>query len=479
MSTEENSALFRALNRETTVTENGMATLESSLDSVVDLFFKIGGSRGQFEKIKPTLSAAFSVDPEMTLRVLLWARDVRGGAGERQLFRDAVRYGFELGALDKETGDRIVQKIPELGRFDDLYSFIGTPCEDTALELFAGAIYGGNGLAAKWSDRKGPNAIKMRNKMGLTPKQYRKLIVQNTDVVENKMCSKDWDKIDFGKLPSLASSRYQNAFMRNAKERYLDYIKNLQKGKEKINADAVYPYDVVKSLKYGNIKVAEEQWKNLPNYMEGSENSSIIPVVDVSGSMTASINGMMGRGVTSCLDVAVSLGLYISERNKGIFKDKFITFSENPQFYNLKGSLQKRVEQLKRSYWGYNTNFEKVFRTILDTATQHKLKQEDLPDTVLVLSDMQFDMAEKSYRRSNPTSFEMVDEMYKDAGYERPRLVYWNLRTSNGVPVEFDQNGTALVSGFSPSIMKSILGSNEFTPRSIMMDTIMKDRYSF
>lgn len=473
------SALFNALNRETTVTENGMATLESSLDSVVDLFFKIGGSRGKFEELKPTISAAFSSDPYMTLRVLLWARDVRGGAGERQLFRDAVRYGFELGALDKETGDRIVQKIPELGRFDDLYSFIGTPCEDTALALFAGAIYGGNGLAAKWSDRKGPNAIKMRNKMGLTPKQYRKLIVKNTDVVENKMCSKNWEKIDFGKLPSLASSRYQNAFMRNAKERYLDYIENLQKGKEKINADAVYPYDVVKSLKYGNIKVAEEQWNNLPNYMEGSENSSIIPVVDVSGSMTVGINGNFSGGVTSCLDVAVSLGIYISERNEGIFKDKFITFSDDPQFYDLRGNLAQRFAQLKTSKWGFSTNFEKVFKTILDTANQHNLKQEDLPDDVLVLSDMQFNQAEGMYRGSNPTSFEIIEQLYKNAGYERPRLVYWNLRTSNGVPVEFDQNGTALVSGFSPSIMKSILGAEEFTPRKIMMETIATERYSF
>lgn len=479
MSAKTDSALFDAVNRETTVTENGMATLESSLDPVVDLFFKIGGSRGKFEQLKPTLSAAFSVDPEMTLRVLLWARDARGGAGERQLFRDSVHYGFKLGAIDKNTGDRIIQKIPELGRFDDLYSFIGTDCEDTALELFAGAIRSGNGLAAKWSDRKGPNAIKMRNKMGLTPKQYRKLIVQNTDVVENKMCSKKWDEIEFGKVPSLASSRYQNAFMRNAKERYLEYISNLQKGIEKINAETVYPYDVIKSIKYGNTDVAEEQWKNLPNYMEGSENNSIIPVVDVSGSMTAGINKEYRTGVTSCLDVAVSLGLYISERNEGIFKDKFITFSENPQFYNLKGSLLQRVEQLKTSKWGYNTNFEKIFATILHTAKQHKLKQEDLPDTVLVLSDMQFDMTERSFRHNNPTSFEMVEQMFKDAGYERPRLVYWNLRTSNGVPVEFDQNGTALVSGFSPSIMKSILGKDDFTPKSIMMETIMAERYSF
>lgn len=475
------SALFNAVNRETTVTENGMATLESSLDPVVDLFFKIGGSRGKFEQLKPTLSAAFSADPEMTVRVLLWARDARSGAGERQLFRDAILYAFSTGALTKTQGERIVQKVPEMGRFDDLYSFIGTPCEDSALELFAGAIRAGNGLAAKWSDRKGINAVIMRKKMGLSPKQYRKLVVRNTDVVEQKMCQKSWDSIDFGKLPSVAAARYQKAFWRNAESKYSKYIEGLQKGTEKINAGAVYPYDVIKSLKSGNKTVAAEQWKALPDYMEGSENAGILPVVDVSGSMSVGVNGEYGNTSTTCMDVAVSLGLYVSERNRGIFKDQFITFSENPQMYNLKGDLNSRYNQLRRSDWGMSTNFEKVFKIILDAATRQKLSQKDLPDMVLVLSDMQFNQAENSGwgRRSNPTAFEMVDKMYKDAGYERPKLVFWNLRTSNGVPVEFDKNGTALVSGFSPSIMKSILGSTDFTPRAIMMETIMNSRYNW
>ena len=476
------SALFNAVNRETTVTENGMATLESSLDSVVDLFFKIGGSRGKFNQLKPTLSAAFSTDPEMTVRVLLWARDARSGAGERQLFRDSIMYGFQSGVLTKDQGERIVQKVPELGRFDDLYAFIGTPCEDSALQLFAGAIRSGNGLAAKWSDRKGMNAVVMRKAMGLTPKQYRKLVVNNTDVVEQKMAAKNWDDIEFGKLPSVASARYQKAFWRNAESKYRAYVEGLTKGTEKINAGAVYPYDVVKSLNYGNTTVANEQWKALPDYMEGSESSGILPVVDVSGSMSSGVNGEYGRTVTTCMDVAVSLGLYISERNSGVFKDQFITFSDNPQMYKLTGNLKSRYDQLKRSSWGYSTNFEKVFRVILDAAKCQNLSQKDLPDTVLVLSDMQFNQAESSGgwgRRSNPTSFEMVDQMFKDAGYERPKLVYWNLRTSNGVPVEFDQNGTALVSGFSPSIMKSILSSTDFTPRAIMMETVMNSRYDW
>lgn len=475
------SALFNAVNRETTVTENGMATLESSLDSVVDLFFKIGGSRGKFNQLKPTLSAAFSTDPEMTVRVLLWARDARSGAGERQLFRDAIMYGFQAGVLTKEQGERIVQKVPELGRFDDLYAFIGTPCEDSAVQLFAGAIRSGNGLAAKWSDRKGLNAVVMRKAMGLTPKQYRKLVVKNTDVVEQKMAAKNWDAIEFGKLPSVASARYQKAFWRNAESKYRAYVEGLTKGTEKINAGAVYPYDVVKSLKYGNTTVANEQWKALPDYMEGSESSGILPVVDVSASMNVGVNGENSKTATTCMDVAVSLGLYISERNRGVFKDQSITFSDNPQMYKLTGNLKSRYDQLKRSDWGYSTNFEKVFKVILDAAQRQNLSQKDLPDTVLVLSDMQFNQAENSGwgRRSNPTSFEMVDQMFKDAGYERPKLVYWNLRTSNGVPVEFDQNGTALVSGFSPSIMKSILSSTTFTPRAIMMETVMNSRYDW
>jgi hypothetical protein len=388
---------------------------------------------------------------------------------------------FDSGSLTQEQGNRIVARVPELGRWDDLFAFVGTPSEDAALALFAGAIRAGNGLASKWAPRKGENAARLRNTMGMSPRQYRKLIVANTDVVETKMCAKKWDSIEFGKIPSVAAARYQKAFWRNAKDAYEAYVNALEKGTEKVNAGAVYPYDVIKSIYTGNERVASEQWKALPDYMEGSESTGILPVVDVSGSMSCSAGG---SGIITCMDVAVSLGMYISERNRGIFKDQFVTFSQKPQMIKLTGTLSQRVRQLKTSDWGMNTDLEAVFDLLLKSANRGKVDQSQMPDTILILSDMQFDMATRGYNyyhrsRPNPTSFEMIEKQYEKSGYKMPKLVYWNINSRNGVPVEFDKNGTALVSGFSPSIMKSVLAAKNFTPQAIMLDTVGNERYDW
>ena len=475
------SKLFNAVNRNQTVTENGMATLTSSLSKCVDLFFKAGASRGKFDALKPTLSGAFAEDLDTAVRIVLWMRDAREGAGERDLFKDAIKYAFAEGSITKEQGDRIVLRVPELGRWDDLFAFIGTPSEKTALELFAGAVRSGNGLAAKWAARKGPNAEWLRKGMGLTPRQYRKLIVANTNVVETLMCAKQWDSIDFGKLPSVAAARYQKAFWRNAKDSYEAYIAGLQKGTEKINAGAVYPYDVVKSAIAGKEAVANEQWKALPDYMEGSETRGILPVVDVSGSMTCKAGGYGSNSAVTCMDVAVSLGLYLSERNRGIFKDQFITFSGQPEMIKVAGTLRQRINQMIKSDWGMNTNLEAVFRLILSSAVSGNVPESEMPDTVLILSDMQFDYATGSGYgvRGNPTSFEMIRNQYEKAGYQLPKLVYWNINAKAGVPVEFDQSGAALVSGFSPAIMRSVIRAEQFTPEAVMNQTIQNERYDW
>jgi hypothetical protein len=318
----------------------------------------------------------------------------------------------------------------------------------------------------------------------MSPKQYRKSLVGLTNVVETKMCAKDWNSIDFGKLPSVASARYQKAFGKNAYESYSAYIQSLVKGEAKINAGAVYPYDVTKSLNHGNSTVANEQWKALPNYMEGA-NDMILPVVDVSGSMSTPAGG--SKNVT-CMDVAISLGLYISERNEGPFKDAFITFSSNPQLQVLSGSLRDRYAQMSNSDWGMSTNLEATFKLILDQATKHKLSQDEMPNKILILSDMEFNAATNSrggwYSRDaktewNPTAQQMIEKMYADAGYKMPQIVYWNIQSRNGgVPVAFDTQGTALVSGFSPAIMTSLLGGDIQSPQQIMDKTILSERYA-
>ena len=466
-----------ALRQEDMVTENGMATNSTSLNACVDLFFNIGAMRGQDKKrLIATFSKAFNEDPKRAMKLLFWARDVRGGAGERQVFKDILVYLAENHDLVLKPN---LHLISEYGRWDDLLSLAGTYLEKEAFTLISDALINENGLCAKWMPRKGAVAEKLRKFTGMSPKQYRKSLVGLTSVVETKMCAKDWNSIDFGKLPSVASARYQKAFGKNAYESYSAYIASLVKGEAKINAGAVYPYDIITSLERGNATVANEQWKALPNYLEGAKDM-ILPVVDVSGSMSSSAGG--SKTVT-CMNVAISLGLYISERNEGPFKDAFITFSSKPQLQVLSGSLNDRYTQMSDSDWGMSTDLEATFKLILDQATKHKLSQDKMPNKVLILSDMEFNSATgRGYGREshwNPTAQQMIETLYADAGYRVPQIVYWNIQSRNGgVPVAFDAKGTALVSGFSPAIMTSLLGGDIESPQQIMDKTILSERYA-
>jgi hypothetical protein len=280
--------LVDALRQNNTVTENGMTTNSSSLNACVDLFFTIGAMRGQNkERLISKFSLALLNDPNRAMKILFWVRDIRGGAGERQIFKDIMVY------LAENHPQFLKENIPyvsEYGRWDDLLTLVGTKLETEALTQIRWALENKNGLAAKWMPRKGPVANRLRQFLEMSPKQYRKTLVELTKVVETQMCSNEWESIDFGKLPSVASARYQKAFWKRNEAGYKAYIASLQKGEAKINASAVYPYDVTKSLQRGNADVAIEQWKALPNYMEGST-ERILPVVDVSGSMGCPAGG--------------------------------------------------------------------------------------------------------------------------------------------------------------------------------------------
>jgi hypothetical protein len=267
--------------------------------------------------------------------------------------------------------------------------------------------------------------------------------------------------------------------MNNDEERYKEYKRALVDGKTTINAGAVYPYDITKSIKYGGEKdVAQAQWESLPNYMEGIS-ERVLPVVDVSGSMGSSAGN---NGNVTCMDVSTSLGLYISERNEGVFKNTFITFSSKPKLQLLEGSLANRLCELQRAEWGLNTDLQATFKLILDQAVKNNVPVSEMPTKVLILSDMEFDQATSgrwdSVTRWNPTAQRMIKGMYEESGYKMPGIVYWNIQSrQDNVPTSFDEMGTALVSGFSPSIMKSILSCEELTPYKMMMETIGSARY--
>lgn len=471
--------------QEQATTANGGLTQETSFSANVDLFFLAGASRGK--DLTEVFNLALAEDEHLATRILQWTRDVRGGAGERQTFRDLLT---EMADNDHDFVSRILVKIPVIGRWDDVLVLFGTSFERKALQLIAQSLKDGDGLCAKWMPRKGVNGNKIRSYMRLTPKAYRKLLVGLSNTVEQNMCAKEFDKIEYGKIPSLAAARYQAAFKRNDESRYDAYITSLEKGEEKINASAVYPYDVIKSLKTGNSRVATQQWKALPDYLAGSD-ENILPVVDVSGSMMCPAGGYGSRGTTTCMDVSLSLGLYLSERMGGVFKDNFVTFSSNPVMQKLTGNLSERHSQLRRSEWGMNTNIKAVFEVILESAVLYKIPVSEMPTKILILSDMEFDSCVTTSKDDScwyteredvdiVGTYDMINQEYEKAGYKRPDIVFWNLNGRAGnVPVNYDETGTALVSGFSPAIMTSILGGEDLTPQGVMLKTVMKERYDF
>ncbi len=471
MNTFANAVLNDSL---TARTANGMRAHATTSSAVLDLFGSIGSARGK--DVSREFMAAMAENEELALRTLLWARDIRGGAGERQTFRNLLA---KLEQLNPKLAGRLIHKVPELGRWDDLFVLTDADNRREAFAFIADALANDNGLAAKWMPRKGPVAVELTRFMSLTPKAYRKLIVGLTQVVETQMCAKNWNEINFSHVPSVASARYQKAFGRNASEAYTRYIQELQKPQSerdpavKINASAVFPHDVVKSVASGNAAVADAQWQALPNYVGDAR---VFPMVDVSGSMGSVRYSAPGR--VQPIEVAVALGLYLSDKNTGPFKDLFLTFSANPEIVKVKGSLSEKIHQMSTSAWQMNTNLHAAFDRLLQVAVNGKAAQEDMPQMLLILSDMQFDAC----TRYDDRALDMIARKYEQAGYNMPKIVFWNLNQGYGnVPIKFDSRGTAHVSGFSPAIMKSVLANDleDFTPYNVMLKTLMQDRYAY
>ena len=456
-----------ALQSEDTLTENGMVTNSSTLNECVNLFFTIGAMRGQDkERLLSTFSKAFNENPLTTLKILFWVRDVRGGAGERQIFRDILKYLVEN---HPNVVKQNIQAIPHFGRWDDLSVLFGTKLEAEATKMFVDGLIVENGLCAKWIPRKGVIFNAIRKALKTTPKNLRNLLVGISNTVEQKMCANQWTNVEYSKTPSLAMGRYTKAFAKHDITGFTEYLEKLKKGETKVNAGAVYPYNVVQTMNQGSWELANEQWKSLPNFMEGTT-ERILPVVDVSGSMGSIVSGSI-----TCLDVAISLGLYISERNEGVFKDSFITFSEKPELQVLSGTLKERYGQMSQADWGMNTNLNFVFNLILNQALKHKVLPEDMPSKILIMSDMEFDQA----TRQSDSAIQMIRRQYEESGYTLPEIIFWNIQSrGKNFPVRHDESGTALISGLSPSIVKSVLGGKEMTPVSIMNETINSERYS-
>lgn len=466
-------------------TENGAVTLATSTDRLLDFFYLMGASRGK--DITPQFSRAYGESPELTARALCYLRDAREGIGERELFRTLFK---QLVRENRDLAVAVLRKLPEIGRWDDVVEAVRSSSGDvahTAIEMIRTALKDENGLAAKWMPRKGELAVMLRDQLGMTPKQYRKTIVNMSNTVEQKLCAQDYTKINYSHVPGIAAARYQATFARHDPAGFAKYKEGLVKGEKgvKVNAGAIFPYDVIKGLRNGSETVANAQWAALPDFTGGSEQNALC-VVDVSGSM----GSMIPNSNVSAMDVAVSLGLYLSERLQGPFKDTFITFSATPQLQKVKGTLKNRMTSIMRSKWGMNTNLQATFDLVLNTAVANRLEQSELPSKILIISDMEFDACTGYSTRSygqygqlnarEATNLETIRAKYTAAGYEMPQLVFWNVMARNtaNVPAKATQKDVALVSGFSPAVVKSVLSNKSFTPRDVMLETLMRDRYN-
>ena len=469
-----------------TVTDNGAVAHSSTMDACLDLFGGLAACRKDIPAALELFRAAYSEDAETALRILFYTRDIRGGQGERAIFRAVSN---DLAQSDSTVVERLLPLVSEYGRWDDLLSLDGTPVWDSVLtlirtqlsadvqELEAGRPVS---LLAKWlpsANASSRTSVRLARAiaahLGLTESEYRKQLValrKQLRIIEHAMCSGDWSAIEYSHVPSKAMNMYRRAFSRHDCERFGAFLQDVKDGKTKINAGTLYPYDLVAPYLNGGEcdDTLNLQWEALPNYMEGKEFNGLV-VADVSGSM---------KGLP--MAVSISLAMYIAERNTcETFRNKFLTFSAEPQLCEITGdNLSERVTNLSRADWDMNTDLTKVFTLVLESAKRFNVSASDMPSKLIIVSDMQFDEATSDrYGEVTPTNFEYIKQMYVDAGYQAPHLVFWNVNGAHNVPFTVHESGATLVSGCSPAVLRSVLNGELITAVDVMRDAVYCDRY--
>ena len=476
-----------------TLTENNALTHKTTTNDCLD-FFALGASmrsRSDLDIIKLFFNA-YSEDSLITLKLLFYMRDIRNGQGEKRLFRTIISH---LAYYKPSIIIKNISNIIKFGRWDDLFYLLDTPCEEHALEYiknqFEKDLNSKNpSLLAKWLPSENASSIntkklgkEIRKYLDLSTKEYRKSLSslrKKINIVETLMSQKRWDEIQYDKLPSKAGLKYREAFYRNDFDRYHDFIENKNKT-NKVNARTLYPYEIIKIL-LNNYKIEEAKanlmqmyWDNLKDYFNGKDYNALC-VVDTSGSM-------YGRP----LEVAISLGIYTAQRAKGPYQNHFITFSNTPELVELKGNtLYEQVINMSNANWNMNTNIEAVFDLLLTTALRNKCSQDELPQNIIIISDMEFDDAirERSWysRKTNvqnnkPINTLLEDIMFKwqEVGYEMPHLIFWNVDArQNNIPV-LGHGKISYVSGFSPAIFEAVLSNK--SGYELMMEVVNNKRY--
>lgn len=501
-----------------TFTENGALTHKTTKSDLLDMFAMGAAYRTRSDAdVILMFRKAFKENPVYALKCLFYIRDVRGGQGERRFFRVAMR---DLAVQNTEAVLRNLKHIPEFGRWDDLYVFEGTPVEKQAFafmreQLALDVQCKTPSLLAKWlksENTSSKESVRLANitrkHLGMTHKQYRKtlsILRERINVLERLMSAGKWDEIEFDKIPSKAGMKYKNAFARHDIERmkadkdvqsYADFAKDTTK---KVNAKALYPYECVaeafKTMRGGmygyrsntplddtNRLMVNKYWDNLADYFNGASFNGMA-IVDTSGSMC-------GSSADAPINVAISLGMYCAEKAKGPFANHFITFSSNPTFMKVEGvDFCDKVVRMSHADWGGSTNVEAAFDMMLDTAIKNRCPQSDIPENLVIISDMEFDSCVTSgarsrdrwgggytLRKNDLTLFEAMAEKWAAHGYKMPHLIFWNVQArQNNVPM-IGHGAVSYVSGMSPSIFETIMTGK--TGYDLMMEKLNTERYA-
>lgn len=487
-----------------TVTENGHTAASTTGSALLDLYGQVGALRGQDEKrICQLLDLAVAEDRLLATKIMFYARDCRGGTGEREVFRTLLR---RMAKIKPAAVIENLDLIPEFGRWDDLYS-IADPEEfgDVSVHVWdlvqkqlmkdQMALAKGEAvsLLGKWL--KSCNASSKETKrlgrmtceqLGYSEKEYRKILKKLRDqirIVESQMSSGEWDKIEYDKVPSRAGMIYRGAFRKHDEERYNNYIRSVEKGEKKINASMNTPQDLVHAYGAGGWHVKPEDptieamWKNLPNYIHSDEN--VLVMADVSGSMS-------GRP----MEVSVGLAMYFAQRNTGAFHNLFMTFEIEPHFFELTEYLSFH-DNLERAYdapWGGSTDLNRACEAMLAMAIYRHVPEKDMPTRLVIVSDMEINAAARVYSRYSVVRRDFSDilhvdelrEMYERAGYRMPQVIYWNVESrDNHFQTRSDVPGTMLASGSSPRVFEAVMAMKDYqaTPYDAMLEVLNGERY--
>lgn len=407
---------------------------------------------------------AYDEDREVAAKMVFWLRDPRRGAGERAAARKLFQLLYE--ASPNFIYDNL-DAIVKYGYWKDLILFMDEDKTGNVAQFWANKIKTGDGLAAKWAPRLHSkyhnSALKIKDAMKVSNSEYRKILKDKSNTVEQVMTRGLWDSIIYDHVPSNAMKIYKRAFKEHDLDRFVSWMTS---DKTKANAGAVYPHEILMlSVNEEEHILAKKMWDNLPNFIKSNEKFMVI--LDTSGSMEC---GGVGKATPAIIGVALTL--YLAERNSSAFKNTFISFSETPHIIGIPqdGTLKQKYTSIMRADWGGTTNFEAAYKLILEKAVKNQLRQSDMPTMLLILSDMQFDIC-----TSGDTHLTNIQNEYKKWGYKVPKLVFWNLNEAyTGSPATSEDQNVGLVSGFSPSLMEAVLACKSFLPIDLVMETVKK-----